>query len=57
VVRELLHPNLCTRVSLMVPEMNILLMFASAMLVSLLHSREKHGCNLARSLPTSIDNS
>jgi hypothetical protein len=42
VVHGLLRPSLCTRVSLMVPEMNALIMSASARLVSSLHCREKY---------------
>lgn len=33
---------ICTRVSLVVPEMNVLMMLMSARFVSLLHCREKH---------------
>jgi hypothetical protein len=40
-VRGLLHPNLCTGVSLVVPEMKALIMLASARLVNLLHYHEK----------------
>jgi hypothetical protein len=42
VVRGLLHPTLCTKVSLVVPEMNALITLASARLVSSLHCHEKH---------------
>jgi hypothetical protein len=41
VVHGLLRP-ICTRVSLVVPEMNVLMMSTSARFVSLLHCREKH---------------
>jgi hypothetical protein len=41
-VHGLLRPSLCTRVSLVVPKMNALILLASARLASSLHYHEKH---------------
>lgn len=41
-VRGLLRPTMCTKVSLVVPEMNALITLASTRLVSSLHYHEKH---------------
>lgn len=42
VVWGLLHPSLCTKVSLMVPEMKEIITSMSARLDNSLHYREKH---------------